>query len=196
MRKLLLRTRGYGEIDAIARNHFGNLLRRALMQMQAYLRIFQPKGANHRRQHVARLGMCGGDRQSPAVGLAQLRGGAANILHFPQDTGGARNDFLAGAGGPGQRTALALEQLKAQFLLQKLELPADSGLRRVQLARGRGYVEAVFMDCHQIAQLLELHRRPALSLIGVRRIGYKFKPLRALRSGARRHHQNACPHAL
>ena len=35
------------------------------------------------------------------------------------------------------------------------------------------------MDRHQIAQLLELHRRPALSLIGVRRIGYKFKTVRA-----------------
>ncbi len=61
MRKLLLRTRGYREIDAIARDHFGNLLRGALMQMQAYLRIFEPKGANYRRQHVARLGMRGGD---------------------------------------------------------------------------------------------------------------------------------------
>ncbi len=131
MRKLLLRTRGYGEIDTIACDHFGNLLRCALVQMQAYLRILEPKGADHRRQHVARLGMRGCDRQSAAVGLAQLRGGAANILHFAQDTAGARNYFLARIGGPGQRTALALEQLKPEFLLQKLELPADAGLRGV-----------------------------------------------------------------
>jgi len=31
-------------------------------------------------------------------------------------------------------------------------------LRGVQLPRSRGYVQAVFMDCYQIAQLLELHR--------------------------------------
>src|SRR5580693_6118044 len=111
--------------------------------MQAYLGILEPKGANHRRQHVARLGVGGGDRQGAAVGLAQLRGSAANILHFAQDTAGARDYFLARIGGPGERAALALEQLKAELLLQKLELPADSGLRGMQLPRSRSDIQAV-----------------------------------------------------
>ncbi len=149
MRELLLRARGDGEVDAVARHHFGDLLRGALVQMQAHLRIFEPKGANHLRQHVARLGVRGGDRQRAAVGLAQLRGGTANVLHFPQNAGGARNDFLARVGGPRQRAALALEQLEAEFLLQELQLAADSRLRGVQLPRGRGDVQAVFMNGDQ-----------------------------------------------
>ena len=162
MRELLLRTGRDREIDAVARDHFRNLLRRALVQMQAHLRILEPKRANHLRQHVSRLSMRGRDRQRAAVGLAQLRRGAANILHFTQDAGGARDDFLARVGGARQRAALALEQLEAEFLLQQLELAADSGLRGVQLPRGRGDVQAVFMNCHEIAQLLELHRTVGL----------------------------------
>ena len=71
--------------------------------------------------------MRGGDRQRAAVGLAQLRGGAADVLHFTQNARGARNDLLAGVRGPGQRAALALEQLEAELLFQQLELPADPG---------------------------------------------------------------------
>jgi hypothetical protein len=79
------------------------------MQVQAHFRVLEPKRADHLRQYIARLGMGGGDRQSAAVGLAQFRGGAADILHFPQDARRARYDFLARVGGARQRAPLALE---------------------------------------------------------------------------------------
>jgi hypothetical protein len=67
----------------------------------------------------------------------------------------------------------------------------------MQLARSRGYVQAVFMDCHQVAQLLELHRQAGLIVDWVfAGIGYKFKGVCAQIASPIRHHQNACPHAL
>ena len=157
MREKLLRSGGNGEVDAVARDHFRDLLRGALMQVQAHLRILEAKRANHLGQHVARLGMRGRDGQRPAVGLAQLRRRTADVLHFAQDAAGARNDFLARGRGAGQRAPFALEQLKTELLLQQLELPADAGLRGMQLPRGGRDVESVFVYRHEVAQLLEFH---------------------------------------
>ena len=127
------------------------------MQMQAHLRVLQPKRANHLRQHVTRLRVRGGDGQRAAVRLAQLRGSAADVVHLAQDAAGARDDLLAGGGGAGQRATLALEELESELLLEQLELPADAGLRGVQLpCRGRD-VEPVLVDRNEIAQLLKLH---------------------------------------
>ena len=127
------------------------------MQVQAHLRIFLAKLADHLRQHVARLGVRGRDGQRAAVGLAQLGRGAADVLHLAQDACGARDDLLARGRGAGERAALAFEQLKAELLLQQLELPADAGLRGVQLPGGGRDVEAILVDRHEIAQLLQFH---------------------------------------
>jgi len=133
------------------------------MKMQPDFRILGPERADDLRQHVARLRVGGRNRQRAAIGLAQLRRRAANILHFAQDAAGARNDFLARRGGAGQRAALTLEQLKPQLFFQQFELAAHARLRGVQLPCGCRDVQPVFMDGHEIAQLLEFHR-PALCL--------------------------------
>jgi hypothetical protein len=101
--------------------------------------------------------MRGGDRQGAPVSLAQLRRGAAYVLHFAQDAGGARDDFLARGRGASQRAPGALEQLEAQLFLEHFQLPADAGLRGVQLPRGCGDVQTVFMHRHEIAKLLQFH---------------------------------------
>jgi hypothetical protein len=50
----------------------------------------------------------------------------------------------------------------------------------MQLPRSRSDVQAVFMDCYQIAQLLEFHRPAGLIVDWVSAgIGYKFKGARA-----------------
>jgi len=135
------------------------------VQMQSNLGIFGAKDANHLRQDVARLRMRGGDRQRTAVGLAQLRRGAPDILHFPQNAAGAGNYLLPRRRGASERAALALKQLKSQLFLEQLELAAHARLRSMQLPRGGGNVQAILVDRHEIAQLLELHRlRKALSL--------------------------------
>ena len=146
MREQLLGAGRNGEIDPVARHHLGDLLRRALMQVQTHFRIFGAKRANHLRQHIARLGVRGRNRQRAAIRLAQLRRSAADVLHFTQDAGGARDDLLAGRRGAGQRPALALEQLKAQFLLEQFQLSADAGLGGMQLPGCGGNVQSTLMD--------------------------------------------------
>ena len=70
----------------------------------------------------------------------------------------AREMISSPAGGDaGQRAALAFEQLKSEFLLEQLQLPADPRLRGVQLPGGGRDVQAVFVDRHEISQLLEFH---------------------------------------
>jgi len=88
VREQFFRARGDREINPVARDHFRNLFGCALVQMQAHLGIFAAKCADHLGQHVARLSMRGGDRQGSAVGLAQLGGGAPNILHLAQNAAG------------------------------------------------------------------------------------------------------------
>jgi hypothetical protein len=151
MRKQLLGPRRNREVDPVAGDHLGNLLRGALVQMQPHLGILRAKFANHRRQHVTRLGVRGRDGQRAPIGFAQLRGGAADILHLAQDAAGTRNDLLSRRRGAGERPALALEQLESELLLQQLELPAHPRLRGVQLPRGGRDVEAVLMHGHEIA---------------------------------------------
>lgn len=98
------------------------------MQMQADLGIFLAERPDHLRQHVACLGMSGRDGQGAAVGLAQLRRGAAYVLHLTQNARGSRNDLITRRGGARQSAALALEQLESEFLFQHLELAAHARL--------------------------------------------------------------------
>ena len=100
------------------------------MQMQSHLGVLDAELANDLRQHVARLGVSGRDGQRAAVGLAQLGGGAADVLHLAQYAAGARDDLLAGGRGAGERSAFALEQLKSELLFQQLELPAHARVAR------------------------------------------------------------------
>src|SRR5438552_2850646 len=186
MRKQFFRARGNGEVHAVARHHFGNLFGGALMQVQPHLGVLETETANHLWQHITRLGVRGRARQSAAIRLAQFRRGAPDVLHFTQNAGGAGNDFLAGRRGPRQGAALALEQLKTQFLLQQFQLTADPRLGGVQLARRGRDVEAVFMNRHEVAQLLEFHR----PLFGSRRLGYKVPALPAA------HRNITKPHVL
>ena len=157
MRKQLLGAGGDGEVDPVARHQLGDLFGGALVQVQAHLRIAGAERADNLRQHVARLGVGGRDRQAAAVRLAQLCRGAADVLHLAQDAAGAGDDLLARRRGARERPAFTLEQLKSELLLQQLQLPAHAGLGGMQLPRGRGDVQTVFVHCDQIAQLLELH---------------------------------------
>jgi hypothetical protein len=52
---------------------------------------------------------------------------------------------------------MSCEQLKAQFLLEHFQLPADPRLRGVQLLGGGRDVETILVDRDQIAELLKFH---------------------------------------
>ena len=93
-----------------------------------------------------------GDPQPDRVTAAAAGQGKGVTKIFPRLRRVLRDDL-----DTGERAALALEQLKTEFLFQQFELAADAGLRCVQLARGSRDVEAILVNCHEIAQLLKFH---------------------------------------
>ena len=152
------RAGGDGEIDAIGGREIRDLFGISLVQVQPHLRIFVAEALEHRRQHVTRLRVRGGDRQRAGVVLAQLRGQRLDAARLAHDLRGAVDHLGAGVGRPHQRAALAFEQLEAELVLELLELLADAGLRGVQHARRLGDVEVVLGDRDEVAELDQFHR--------------------------------------
>jgi hypothetical protein len=157
VREQLARAGGDGEVDAVGRHQFGDLLGRALLQLQVDPRVALAELPDDVRQHVARLGVGGGQRQRPLLLPGHVAGEAADVLHFAHDPAGAADHFPAGRGDGRQALALAGEELHAKLLLQQLELLADSRLARIQAVSGGRDVEATVGNGHQVPELLESH---------------------------------------
>src|SRR5258708_11332508 len=81
----------------------------------------------------------------------------ADTLGFLKDPECAVDDLLAGRRNPREIAAFAHEDLKAQLVLEQLDLLADAGLRRVQLLGGRRDVETALGHRGEITQLVQLH---------------------------------------
>ena len=151
MREQLLRAGVDREVDAVARRHVGDLLGRALVQVQLDVRIALAELADHRRQHIARLRVRRADGQRAAAVALLLVGQALDALDFLEDLLGPLDDPLAGRGDPRQGAALAQEDRKAELVLELFELLADAGLRGMQPFRRRGDVEVVLDDRGEVA---------------------------------------------
>ena len=156
VRKRVLRSRDDRKVDLVAPAHFGDLLRSPLVKVQAHVRVLRQKPADDLRQHIACLGVSGGDGQRAAHGFAQRRPDPLHVANFPQDAHGPPDDVIAGRRGADQRATPAFEQMQSQLLLQQFYLPADRRLGRVKLARGRRDVEALLVNGGEIAQLLQV----------------------------------------
>ena len=63
-----------------------------------------------------------------------------------------------GGGDAREIAALAHEDLKAELVLEQLDLLADPGLRGMQLLGGRGDVETALGDGGEVTQLVQLHK--------------------------------------
>ena len=81
----LLRAGVDREVDAVALRHVGDLLGGALVQMQLDVRIALAELPDHRRQHVARLGVRRADRERAAAVALLLVGQALDALDFLED---------------------------------------------------------------------------------------------------------------
>ena len=153
----LLRARGDREVDAVELRHFGDLLGCALVQVQADVWVALAKRLDHARQHVTRLGVRRADRERAARLVAQLLRQALDALDFAQDPQRPLDDLLAGGRDLREVAAVARKDLKAELVLEQLELLADARLRSVQFLRGGSDVESVLGDRREVAQLMELH---------------------------------------
>jgi hypothetical protein len=84
-----------GEVDAIERRHLGDLVGRALVQVQLHVGIFLAEVADHARQHVARLRVRRADGQRTAIGLLEVLRQALERLRLAQHAQRARRHFFA-----------------------------------------------------------------------------------------------------
>jgi hypothetical protein len=130
-----------------------DLLGIPLVQVQPHLWVFVAEALEHLRQHVAGLGVRGGDGQRAGFVLAQLGGQRLDAARLTHDLRGAFDDFAARISRSHQRAALAFEQREAKFVFELLQLLAHSGLRRVQYARRLRDVEVVLGDSDEVPQL-------------------------------------------
>src|SRR3546814_4181566 len=75
-----------------------------------------------RSQHIAGLGVGGGQRQLPGVLAALVGRIAADVAGFVDDAPRVREDALAGGRDAFEAAALAHEQLETQFVFELLDL--------------------------------------------------------------------------
>jgi hypothetical protein len=146
-----IRAGRHHEVDALVRHHVGDLLGGALMEVDSHAGESLTEAPQDRRQHIAGLGMGGGDRERALFVAAHLGGETADVRDLAQDHPGAGDDLVAGRRGAHQRARPAGEELQAELLLQQAQLLADAGLRGVQRLRGRGDVEPGVRDGDEIA---------------------------------------------
>jgi hypothetical protein len=116
------------EVDAVALRHVGDLLRRALVQMQLDLRIALAKPADHFGQHVACLRVRGADRERPTSIALLLVREPLDALDFLEDLLRAIDDALARRRHARERAPLAQKDRKAELVLELFELLAHAGL--------------------------------------------------------------------
>ncbi len=128
------------------------------MQVQAHVRVFIAELLDDFGQYIARLGMGGADGEAAPALVPQFGGEIPDGLGLLEDLQRPLDDLLARRGDPGEVASFAGEDLKAQLILQQLDLLADSGLRGMQLLGGRRYVKSTLGHGRQVAQLVQFHR--------------------------------------
>jgi hypothetical protein len=136
-----------------------DLLRRALLQVQADIRVVGAEVAHGRRQGIAGLAVRGGNAQAAAAGLREIVGCALEVVGLLQQALDDRQHLLSGLRQPREALAYAHEQFDAQLLLQLADLAAHAGLRGVQRMCDLGQVEAAALGLADGAELLEVHAR-------------------------------------
>src|SRR5690606_6875453 len=159
LREQILRARRDREIDLVRADELGDLLRRALVQLQVDARIALAERAHDLGQHVARLRVRRRDRQRAVELGREIAREALNVADLAQDLARAGDDLAAGRRDRGQALALAREQLDAELGLELLQLLADARLAGIQALGGRRDVEAAVDDSDQVFELLQRHSK-------------------------------------
>ena len=108
-------------------------------------------------QHVARLGVGGGDGEGAGVLRGVFLADAFEVVHLAQDDGNAFQHVAARFGDAFEAFAVAGEDVDAQLLLKVDDGLGNAGLRGVQNARGFGEVEVAARGFLDETELVQVH---------------------------------------
>ena len=149
--------RGQADDGRLVDQHAGHLVGRALVQLHLHFRVAQPQLRHRLRQHIARLGVGGGDGQGARVLGAELGADAFEVVHLAHDDFHRLQHLFAGLGDTAQTLAVAGEDVHAQLFLQFQDGLADARLRGVQRLGGLGQVEVAPHRFLQELELVQVH---------------------------------------
>ncbi len=154
---------GDGEVGGAVEHHLTDLARIALVQRELDLRVALHEIAHHAGQHVARLGVGGGDRQAAHRLVGEFVADLLQVVEVAQHALGDRQHRAPRLGDRDQALAMALEDLDPELGLELADLLRHARLRGEQGVGGFGDVEPTAGDFVDVAQLLQVHRRPHIT---------------------------------
>ena len=127
------------------------------MQLELDLRIALHEAADHVGQHVARLGVGGGDRQAADRLVGELVAHLLQVVEVAQHALGDRQHGPPRLGDRHQALAVAGEDLDAELGLELADLLGHPGLRGKQRIGRFRDIEAATGDFMHVTQLLQVH---------------------------------------
>ena len=132
---------GHANFGNLVDQHVRHLVRRALVQADVDLRVGLAQLGDRLGQHIARLGVGGGNGQGAAVLRAVLLANALEVAQLAHDQVDALEHVLPGLGHALEPLAVAGEDLHAQLFFQLDDGLGNAGLRGVQGLGGFGQVQ-------------------------------------------------------
>jgi hypothetical protein len=110
---------GDRDVGAAVEHHLAHLARVALVQLELDLRVALHEAADHVGQHVARLGVGGGDRQAADRLVGELVAHLLQVVEVAQHALGDRQHRAPGLGDRDQTLAVTGEDLDAELGLER-----------------------------------------------------------------------------
>ena len=123
---------GDPDFSNLVNQHAGHLSGRALVHADIVRGESLAQPGHRLRQHVARLGVGGGNRQGAAVLCGKLLTDTPQIAHFAHDQRDASDHMLAWLGDALEPLAVAGKDFYAKFFFEFDDGLGDAGLRSVQ----------------------------------------------------------------
>ena len=148
---------GDRDVGAAVEHHLAHLARVALVQLELDLRVALHEAADHVGQHVARLGVGGGDRQAADRLVGELVAHLLQVVEVAQHALGDRQHGLARLGDRHQALAVAGEDLDAELGLELADLLGHPRLRGEQRLGRLGDIQPATGDLMHVTQLLQVH---------------------------------------
>ena len=148
---------GHADLGDFVDHHARDFGGRGLVQADGDLGIELAQACHGGRQHIAGLGVGGGDAQRAAVLGAVLLADALEVAHLAHDQLYALEDFLSRLGDALEALAVAREDIDAQLFLKLDDGFGDSGLGGVQGLGRLGEVEIAAGGFLNEAELMQVH---------------------------------------
>ena len=148
---------GDANLGHLVDQHARHLLGRALVQADVDLGVGLAQARHRLGQHIAGLGVGGGDRQGAAVFRAVLLADAFEVADLAQDQLDAFEHMLAGLGDALKPLAVPGKNLHPQLFFQLDDRLGHTGLRGVQRFGGFGQVQVAANSFLNKTELMQVH---------------------------------------